>query len=136
MSFPDLCSDHKCREKEYCTVQDNKAVCVSKSKASCMATGDPHYRTFDGNHFSFQGICTYTLVKTSGKDPTLTPFSIINKNDILKGYYGSYIKSVSIKVKGHDITFSKDKRNLVTVSQYRALSTFPTSRVFFLLSSQ
>ncbi|XP_056600893.1 IgGFc-binding protein [Triplophysa dalaica] len=111
----DLCSDHKCREKEYCTVQDNKAVCVPKSKASCMATGDPHYRTFDGNHFSFQGICTYTLVKTSGKDPTLTPFSIINKNDMLNGYYGSYVKSVSIKVKGHDITFSKDKRNHVTI---------------------
>ncbi|XP_055055949.2 IgGFc-binding protein [Misgurnus anguillicaudatus] len=111
----DLCSDHKCREKEHCTVNDNKALCVPVSKASCMATGDPHYRTFDGNHFSFQGICSYTLVKTSGKDKTLTPFSIVNKNEMRKGSYGSYIKSASIKVKGHDITFIQGNVNHVTI---------------------
>ncbi|XP_073670729.1 IgGFc-binding protein [Paramisgurnus dabryanus] len=111
----DLCSDLKCREKEYCTINDNKALCVPVSKASCMATGDPHYRTFDGNHFSFQGICSYTLVKTSGKDQTLTPFSIVNKNEMRKGSYGSYIKSASIKVKGHDITFIQGNNNHVTI---------------------
>ncbi|XP_051955226.1 IgGFc-binding protein [Xyrauchen texanus] len=111
----DLCSNHKCREKEYCTVKNNEAVCVAKSKASCMAMGDPHYKTFDGNHFSFQGTCSYTLLKTSGKDSTLTPFNIVNKNEMLNDSFGSYIKSASVKVRGHDITFIQGNRNRVII---------------------
>ena len=29
----------------------------------CSATGDPHYRTFDGLYFSYMGKCRYILAK-------------------------------------------------------------------------
>uniref|UniRef100_H2Z2Z9 VWFD domain-containing protein n=1 Tax=Ciona savignyi TaxID=51511 RepID=H2Z2Z9_CIOSA len=38
------CTDHKC-------------------SSVCVATGDPHYVTFDGAHYSFEGACGYVLAR-------------------------------------------------------------------------
>lgn len=42
----------------------------------CYAAGDPHYRTFDGYLYSFQGSCKYTLAK----DKTGNKFDIRTEN--------------------------------------------------------
>ncbi|XP_036413795.1 IgGFc-binding protein-like [Colossoma macropomum] len=116
MSYPvpDPCFKKTCREREICVEKDNKGVCTPESKASCQAVGDPHYETFDGSLFSFQGTCSYVMVKTSGKDKTLTPFSIINKNQLASGARGSYMKSVIIKLPAHEIVITHGERNRVT----------------------
>ena len=56
--------------------------------------GDPHYRTFDGKFYSFQGSCKYQLVA----DCVGRTFSIRVTNDARGTRTSSWTKTVSIKV--------------------------------------
>uniref|UniRef100_A0A8C0G205 Kielin cysteine rich BMP regulator n=1 Tax=Chelonoidis abingdonii TaxID=106734 RepID=A0A8C0G205_CHEAB len=62
--------------------------------ATCLAFGDPHYRTFDGRLLHFQGTCTYVLAQDcQGRD-----FSIHVTNDN-RGRPGvAWTKEVTVQV--------------------------------------
>ncbi|MGH0153390.1 UNVERIFIED_CONTAM: hypothetical protein FKN15_041923 [Acipenser sinensis] len=56
-----------------CVCRDRHWKCgKSHCSGSCMATGDPHYITFDGRAFTFLGDCEYVLAQESAGLFTVT----------------------------------------------------------------
>jgi len=76
---------------KYCTFVTGDGVCT--------VFGDPHYRTFDGKFYSFQGSCKYQLTA----DCVGHTFSIRVTNDARGTRTSSWTKTVSIKVQMFDI---------------------------------
>ena len=76
------------------------AACSHESHASAAAFpqvfGDPHYNTFDGKIYNYQGTCKYVLAK----DCADRSFSVRVNNDARKSRFFSWTRSVSIKVGG------------------------------------
>lgn len=54
-----------------CKCEKGIWTCSDKScGARCAIVGDPHYVSFDGKRFDFQGACSYYLLKTDGVEIT------------------------------------------------------------------
>uniref|UniRef100_A0A4W6EU93 VWFD domain-containing protein n=1 Tax=Lates calcarifer TaxID=8187 RepID=A0A4W6EU93_LATCA len=100
----DPCAEVMCRVKEHCEVVEDQGECVPDSKALCWAFGDPHYTSFDGLSYSFQGTCTYILVNTTGLDPSLPEVTVTTKNELRGNSEGSFVRSVTVEMMGHHIS--------------------------------
>lgn len=49
--------------------------------STCFAHGDPHYTSFDGKRFDFQGGCRYILARYCGIVGDLTDFTVVQDNE-------------------------------------------------------
>ncbi|CAL1272678.1 unnamed protein product [Larinioides sclopetarius] len=65
----------------------------------CTVFGDPHYRSFDGKIFNYQGSCKYILAK----DCTNRSFSVEVLNEARYSKEYSWTKSITIKANGTKI---------------------------------
>ena len=112
------CTDTKCKSSEVCSLRNGVRDCYPLSYATCWGSGDPHYRSFDGKRFDFQGTCTYYLSKlVNTEDPTLKPFEVQVQNENRgRNKAVAYTKTVLIKVYGHTIVLSSDNPGRVLVS--------------------
>lgn len=79
--------------------------CVEKDSV-CTVFGDPHYKTFDGKFYNFQGSCKYQLTA----DCANHSFSIRVTNDAGLSGYSSRTKTVSFKMGNIKVNLGRKMR--------------------------
>uniref|UniRef100_A0A672MAK9 VWFD domain-containing protein n=1 Tax=Sinocyclocheilus grahami TaxID=75366 RepID=A0A672MAK9_SINGR len=110
-----------CERKESCRFEGGNAVCVPQYNSTCWAWGDPHYHTFDGHEYDFQGTCKYVLSKTCGNLSGLVPFSVTQSNENRGNPNVSYVREVEITVYGSTFTMVNHHTGQIMVMSYCTL---------------
>ncbi|KAL2079742.1 hypothetical protein ACEWY4_025486 [Coilia grayii] len=101
------CVDNSCTPTEECREVNGVHGCYPKSTSTCIASGDPHYTTFDKRKYDFMGNCTYLMSKPC--NTTSVPHYevyVTNKNR-LNNYKISYVDAVHVHVKGLTVSILK-----------------------------
>lgn len=99
-----VCSEGSCKAGEQCRVVRGVRQCVAAGRSICVATGDPHYTTFDGRRYDFMGTCVYQFAALCSADPTLVPFNVTVENNHRGSQVVSYTKEITLKV--YNVTLS------------------------------
>ncbi|XP_059195875.1 IgGFc-binding protein-like [Centropristis striata] len=100
------CERTGCRTGEICSVVDGVQDCYPVEFKKCTARGDPHFRSFDGRKFDFQGNCVYNLASVRGKHTGLEHFEVSLENNNRGNKRVSYAKVVTVKLYGNTYTLS------------------------------
>ncbi|XP_046680028.1 BMP-binding endothelial regulator protein isoform X1 [Homalodisca vitripennis] len=99
-------------------------TCVEEDGV-CTVFGDPHYKTFDGKFFSFQGSCKYQLVA----DCREKTFNIRVTNDARSTKTSSWTKTVSLKIGGIKVNLGERQRLKVNGVKVAVPYRMPTGQV-------
>ncbi|XP_027475704.2 IgGFc-binding protein isoform X2 [Zalophus californianus] len=125
----DPCHGVTCRPQETCQEKAGQAVCVPNYEATCWLWGDPHYHSFDGWDFDFQGTCNYVLAAAgsqgAGSSQGLTPFTVTTKNENRGNPAVSYVRLVTVSALGFNISIHKGEIGKVRVNG--VLTALPVS---------
>ncbi|XP_070535332.1 mucin-2-like [Ptychodera flava] len=110
---------------------DNQWVCETKEcNGVCTVYGDPHYVTFDGKHYDYQGSCSYIIARSTQESNV--SFSIAAENVQCGTSEVSCSKQVTMTIgtgsRQHRLTLSRDKPPQIT---YGEGAGFFVSRVSF-----
>ncbi|KAG8182111.1 hypothetical protein JTE90_018382 [Oedothorax gibbosus] len=107
------CSVEPCEARPSCpaghTLKKSPGACCPvcvEDDGVCTVFGDPHYRTFDGRIFNYQGSCKYVL----SKDCTNRTFSVEVLNEARYSKEYSWTKSVTIKANGTKLRLGQNMK--------------------------
>uniref|UniRef100_A0A3Q3B2Z6 VWFD domain-containing protein n=1 Tax=Kryptolebias marmoratus TaxID=37003 RepID=A0A3Q3B2Z6_KRYMA len=94
------CQKDKCRQGEVCKLVNGVKGCHPEGEGKCVASGDPHYISFDGRRFDFQGTCVYVLAKVCNDDEGQLPsFTVTQGNEKYGNGRVAVTKSIAVTLK-------------------------------------
>ena len=99
-----------------------------KCEATCSATGDPHYMTFDGKRYNFMGVCEYYMMKGD-------TFNIAVQNIKCGHGQASCTKSVSVSFPGHLIVLDHNHQLFVDGTEIHKLPYQGIGMKIYMVSS-
>ncbi|KAI3358666.1 hypothetical protein L3Q82_015078, partial [Scortum barcoo] len=105
-----------CPTGQQCQVVEGIKGCYSVDYATCMVSGDPHFVTFDGERYNFQGTCSYEMAGVSSNQTSLQHFSVVLQNNGQDKRIGSVVRAVEVNVSGYTIVISKEQPGAVVVN--------------------
>lgn len=80
----------------------------------CSIFGDPHYRTFDGLSYRFQGRMTYTLIKTVDVLPDgVVPLVVEGRNKMYIPLSPIFLHEVIVMVYGYTVQLQAELQLVV-----------------------
>lgn len=124
-----MCQNQPCSFSQICQPSAFQFSCQTVQKRTCTITGDPHYYTFDGLMFHFQGTCTYVLSEQCGGE--LPYYRVEGKNAHMGSSRVSWTKQVKVFVYNDTIELVKGHRGEAKVNQLNFVS--PTHISFHLV---